>query len=127
LIEKLHLFIEVISTVISMMGIVIVVWGILVAFGGFIRSKLQLHLKRPLCRDNMIRQELGSHLLLGLEFFIAADIIVSVASPSWDKVGLLAAIVGIRTVLSYFLTLEMRINDTGPDLKTNGPEDDGGI
>ena len=84
MIEKLHLFILVISTVISLMGIVIVLWGILVAFGGFLSSKLQMHRKRPLCQDNTIRQELGSHLLLGLEFFIAADIIISVASPSWD-------------------------------------------
>jgi uncharacterized membrane protein len=51
---------------------------------------------------------LGSHLLLGLEVIIALDIINSVASPTWEKVGLLGALVGIRTILSYFLTLEMR-------------------
>ena len=41
----------------------------------------------------------------GLEIFIAADVISSVVSPTWNKVGLLAAIVGIRTVLSYFLRM----------------------
>jgi len=125
--DKLHLIIELISTAISMIGIIVVLWGIFGAFSEFLRSKLQPQLKGPLCRDNSIRQELGSHLLLGLEFFIAADIIISVSSPSWEKVGLLAAIVGIRTVLSYFLTLEMRNYAAGPELKTQEPEDDGGV
>ena len=46
--------------------------------------------------------------LLGLEIFIAADIISSAVSPSWEKVGMLAAIVGVRTVLSYFLRMELK-------------------
>jgi uncharacterized membrane protein len=62
---------------------------------------------------------LGSHLLLGLEIFIAADIINSVASPTWEKVGLLGAIVGIRTVLSYFLALEMRSEEVKERSKGN--------
>ena len=55
-----------------------------------------------------MRRELGAHLLLGLEIFIAADIISSVVSPSWDKVGILAVIVVIRTILSYFLEVELK-------------------
>ncbi len=55
-----------------------------------------------------IRQHLGAHLLLLLEIFIAADIISSVASPSWERVGILASIVGVRTVLSYFLRMEIK-------------------
>jgi len=60
--------------------------------------------------DTSTRQELSAHLLLGLEIFIAADIISSVSSPTWEKVGILGAVVGIRTVLSYFLTIEMEKN-----------------
>ena len=59
-------------------------------------------------RSESIRQRLGAHLLLGLEIFIAADIISSAVSPSWEKVGILAATVGVRTVLSYFLRMELR-------------------
>lgn len=44
----------------------------------------------------------------GLESLIAADVISSVVSPMWSKVGVLAAIVGIRTVLSFFLRMEVR-------------------
>ena len=39
---------------------------------------------------------------------IAADIISSAVSPSWEKVGILVSIVGVRTVLSYFLRMELK-------------------
>lgn len=45
----------------------------------------------------------GMWLLLGLEFELAADIIGSVVSPSWEEVGKLGAIAVIRTFLNYFL------------------------
>lgn len=48
------------------------------------------------------------HPMPGLESLIAADVISSVVSPMWSKVGVLAAIVGIRTVLSFFLRMEVR-------------------
>jgi len=43
-----------------------------------------------------------------LKSLFAADIISSAVSPSWEKVGMLAAIVGVRTVLSYFLRMELK-------------------
>jgi Predicted membrane protein len=43
-------------------------------------------------------------ILLALEFALAADIIRSAVSPTWDEIGKLAAIAGIRTVLNWFLT-----------------------
>ena len=45
----------------------------------------------------------GMWLLLGLEFALAADIIASVVSPTWEDIGQLAAIAAIRTFLNYFL------------------------
>ena len=42
-------------------------------------------------------------LLLGLEFALAADIIGSVVSPTWEDIGQLGAIAVIRTFLNYFL------------------------
>lgn len=47
-------------------------------------------------------------LLLGLEILVAADIIRTVAvSPSLNSVAVLAAIVAIRTFLSWSLILEI--------------------
>jgi uncharacterized membrane protein len=52
------------------------------------------------------RLQLIRTLLLGLEVLVAADIIRTVAvSPSLGSVGVLAAIVGIRTFLSWSLIL----------------------
>jgi len=50
-----------------------------------------------------IRVEFGVWLLLGLEFELAADIIRTAISPSWNDIGQLAAIAAIRTALNYFL------------------------
>jgi uncharacterized membrane protein len=50
-----------------------------------------------------IWRQFGMWLLLGLEFELAADIIGSVVSPSWQDVGQLGAIAVIRTFLNYFL------------------------
>lgn len=54
------------------------------------------------------RQWLGRAILLGLEFLVAADIIGTVTiSPTLASVGILAAIVGIRTFLSLALAVEI--------------------
>ena len=49
----------------------------------------------------------GVWLLLGLEFELAADIIGSVVSPTWQEVGKLGAIAVIRTFLNYFLEQDL--------------------
>ena len=56
---------------------------------------------------NGIRLELGYGIILAFEFFVAADIIESVGKPTYYDVGLLAALVLIRTFLSYFLNKEL--------------------
>ena len=41
--------------------------------------------------------------MLALEFELAADVLRTAISPTWDDVGKLAAIAAIRTVLNFFL------------------------
>ena len=54
------------------------------------------------------RANLGRGILLGLELLVGADIISTVTSPlSWDSVGLLGAIILIRTFLSFSLETEI--------------------
>lgn len=50
-------------------------------------------------------------ILLALEFALGADIIRTAVAPTWDDIGKLAAIAGIRTALSYFL--ERDIDEMG--------------
>lgn len=55
-----------------------------------------------------IRLKLGLALSLALEFLVAADILGTAVSPSWDAIARLAAIAGIRTFLNFFLHQEVR-------------------
>jgi uncharacterized membrane protein len=68
--------------------------------------KLLLVMARPGASHGMrkaIWRRFGVWLLLGLEFALAADIITSVISPTWQDIGELGAIAVIRTFLNYFL------------------------
>lgn len=51
---------------------------------------------------------MGRWLSVVLEFLLAADILRTAVAPSWDAIGKLAAIAGIRTALNYFLGQEVR-------------------
>lgn len=100
---------QAVTMAISMMGAAIVIWGIAESvYAFFVMKTTRSLLKDAIQESETIRQRLGAHLLLGLEIFIAANIISSVANPTWERVGILASIVGVRTVLSYFLRMEMK-------------------
>jgi uncharacterized membrane protein len=53
-------------------------------------------------------------LTLALELQLAADILSTSVSPSWDQIGKLAAIAVIRTALNYFLMQEMKEEERNP-------------
>jgi uncharacterized membrane protein len=84
--------------------------GVAVIIIGALRSLCQLYLvcvHRTLDL-NYIRLQFGNSVILGLEFMVGADIVGSLISPDYYNIGLLAIIVLIRTVLSYFLNLELQ-------------------
>lgn len=67
-----------------------------------------------------IRLSLGRFLALGLEFQLAADILRTAVSPTFDQIGQLAAIAAIRTGLNYFLRREIeheqrQVGEAGAD------------
>lgn len=51
---------------------------------------------------------LARWLVVGLEFMLAADIVRTAIAPTWDDIGMLAAIAVIRTFLNYFLERDMK-------------------
>ncbi len=53
------------------------------------------------------RLQLGRWLTLALEFLLAADVLRTAMSPTWNEIGKLAAIAAIRTALNYFLEKEL--------------------
>lgn len=65
----------------------------------------------------------GTWLLLGLEFELAADIVRTAISPTWNDIGQLAAIATIRTVLNYFLEKDIeRFGDREAAMETAVPQ-----
>jgi uncharacterized membrane protein len=61
-------------------------------------------------------------LLLGLEFELAADIIGSVVSPTWQDIGELGAIAVIRTFLNYFLEHDSETAEKSAELLSRPAE-----
>lgn len=56
-------------------------------------------------RDIWLR--FATAILLALEFTLAADLIRSAISPSWDAIGKLGAIAVIRIALNFFLARDI--------------------
>lgn len=101
-------FVHIISIGLSLVGIIAVVVGVIEALIRYVG----LHLFRTgdenfAEKAPQVRARLGEHLTLGLDVFIAADIVNSAIAPTWEKVGLLAAIVAVRVVLSWILLREI--------------------
>lgn len=89
----------------EVLGVAAVVGGIIWATWRLIRRG---HKQTNLDIYEDFRRLVGRGILLGLELFVAADIIRTVAvKPSFQSVGTLAAIVLIRTFLSFTLEVEM--------------------
>jgi uncharacterized membrane protein len=59
--------------------------------------------KAPPAEKNEVRLTLGRWLGVALEFELAADILNTAVTPTWNEIGKLAAIATLRTALNYFL------------------------
>jgi len=92
----------------NFLSIFVIVWGVLIAGIDFVRYELTEKDRLVAARENnFIRNYLGSYVLLGLEILIAADIIETIIHPTFEDIVRLAAVVIIRTVISYFLNKEI--------------------
>ncbi|MCM8787547.1 MAG: DUF1622 domain-containing protein [Candidatus Omnitrophica bacterium] len=94
------------SLFVNIIGAFITLWGVLVVAFEFLKG--QFKKEDCLKYNEFIRIKLGSYLVLALEFFIASDIIKTIITPTWQGLGILGAIVVIRTILSYFLTKDLK-------------------
>jgi len=93
---------------IGIIGVSVIVWGVVVCAREFFVNEVRGIQGTDRCRKReIVRHHLGSYLLLGLEFLIAADIVNTIVRPSLDEIIILGAIVAIRTVLNYSLNKEL--------------------
>jgi uncharacterized membrane protein len=84
-------------------GAAVIVAGVVIAATLYVLSELRI---RPVAYEH-VRLTLGRFLALGIEFQLASDILTTAVSPTFDDIGMLAAIAAIRTVLNYFLAQEI--------------------
>ncbi|WP_458040497.1 MULTISPECIES: DUF1622 domain-containing protein [Bacteria] len=96
--------IEFVGRTIEGAGVAVIVVGAVIAS---VTALAQL-MKRTAGVYRTYRRSLGRAILLGLELLVAGDIIRTVAiSPTLESVAVLAAIILIRTLLSFSLELEI--------------------
>ena len=100
--------IDYVATGVGLIGVAIIVWGVVVTLIRWAIFEARSLRADTTCRKReSIRIQLGSYLLLGLEFLIAADVIQTVRNPELTEVAVLGSIVAIRTVISFFLNREL--------------------
>jgi len=105
--DMFHNVINAAGFTLNVSGALITVWGIIVSVVAFLKKEFSGKDDCVKCNE-AIRIKLGSYLVLALEFFIAGDIIKTIITPTWEGLGILGAIVVIRTILSYFLTKDIK-------------------
>lgn len=102
-------------------GAVVIMIGAVVAIAKFLVALA----RRNINQFSAVRLTLARFLVLGLEFQLAADVLRTAISPTFEEIGKLAAIAAIRTVLNYFLNREIAQEQREIELLKNpGPAAD---
>lgn len=102
--ENLDFIIRTSASGIEVIGILIIIIGALLSLGRFLFKKQGTDYRS----FQTIREELGRAILLGLEFLVAADIILTVVyDATLENILNLGLIILIRTFLSFALEIEI--------------------
>lgn len=97
----LHAAAILLSHLLEAVTLVLLAIGALMAIKNLLQGFLA---RRPANEITLgVWQGLSRWVMVGLEFLLAADLVSTVVSPSWDELGRLGVIAAIRTVLGYFL------------------------
>ena len=94
---------------IGIIALAVILWGVIKGLIELARAELsrrQQEGERFLSLGHA-RYNVGFHLLLGLEFLIAADIIRTIVKPTLEELAVLGIIVVIRIVIGYFIGKEI--------------------
>ena len=104
----LKIIFEYLYIIIGSIGVAIIVWGVILTVFRLLKLEFSRFKHKSIYREReSVRHLFASYLLLALEFLIAADIILTVIHPTFEEIAILASIVAIRTVISYFLEKEV--------------------
>lgn len=110
--ELLVSFVRIVGPAIEGVGILVVVWGALEGTWQLLLRLCCALRGQALVSLGGLRGDIGEKMALGLDFFLAGDIIQTIIVPSVESLMLLGGIVVIRTVLAYFLARDLREHHT---------------
>lgn len=99
--------IHVIVWILSMIGVFIITAGAACSIYYFLYDLITRGERQEKYGLDFVRLLLGRSIVFGLEFILAADVIVTVLMPDYYELGIVSILVLIRTVLNYFLTKEI--------------------
>ncbi len=101
--EWVILAISYLVPIVEACGAVVIVLGVVRTLVQYVRGRLQLDVE---CLTGM-RLQLVPSLVMGLDFQLAADVLKTAISPTWDHLLVLAALIGLRTTLNFLLEREL--------------------
>ena len=101
--ELVILVISYLVPIVEACGAAVIMMGVIRTVVQHIRGRLHLDLA---CLSGL-RLQLVESLVMGLEFQLAADVLKTAISPTWNQVLVLAALVGLRIALSFLLEREL--------------------
>ncbi|MBB6061708.1 putative membrane protein [Thermosipho japonicus] len=93
----------------QLLAIIVITSGIVKAFIIFVKDALLKKDSKEAIEES--RLEIGHSFSLGLAILIGSSILKTTVAPSWNDIGQLAAIIGIRTLLNYFLRKDIKGGD----------------
>jgi len=105
----------ILTSAISFLVPIVEACGALVVVQGVARTIVRYTLnffRRDKEDTRALRICLGQSMVMGLEFQVAADILKTALSPAWNDILLLAALIGLRTVLNFVLDRELKLLDS---------------
>lgn len=101
----MHLVVDMLAKLLELAGAAIILGGVVIASIHFAIDGQATNWRDAYDR---YRAGLGRGILLGLELLVGADIIATITAPlTFESVGLLGAIIAIRTFLSFSLETEI--------------------
>lgn len=105
MIEQAHAIVDSLAKLLELVGAAIILGGVVLASILFAVDGSKTNWSDAYQR---YRAGLGRGILLGLELLVGADIISTITAPlTFASVGLLGAIIAIRTFLSFSLETEI--------------------
>ncbi|WP_158968356.1 DUF1622 domain-containing protein [Chachezhania sediminis] len=96
------------ATAIELIAVAMMLLGTARFILAIVRNELRMDPDARIRKMNQVRIQLGGYILSALELMIVSDLIHTALSLSLQDLIFLAALVAIRSVVSFFLDREIR-------------------